>query len=159
MILALSLYTGEFGYGDTTVTCTATDSSGNSSTASFAVRIRWDYDIEVMFSKRVAKAGSTIPIDWVYKDWSVPSNIVDAGFSPQEVGLGFEKLTVGESCTGLGTGIGDDSGSSNFRYSATEMLWQYSWQTPTEFGPGLYRVTIRPPGGNVPEASACIELK
>ena len=147
--------TGSFGYGDTTVTCTATDASGNSSTATFVVRIRYQWDIEVILAKRVAKAGSTIPVDWVYKDWA--GNPVDSSSLAGTVSLGWRKLGTNEACTGLTPDDGEDSGSSNFRYSATDMLWQYSWQTPPE--KGEYRVTVRPPGGNAPAASACVSLK
>ena len=122
------------------------------------MKVRYQWDIEVILAKRVAKAGSTIPVDWVYKDWDTGLP-VDSSSLIGTISLRWEYLGSGGSCTGLATSGGEDSGESSFRYSASDMLWQYSWQTPVDPGKGEYRVTIMPPGGIVPEASACISLK
>ena len=141
-----------FNWGDTSVSCTAVDASGNAAAAkSFTVRVRYLYDVRLVLPKGATKAGSTIPLDWQYLDWTtglpVPSNTVPV--SVRYV------ATVNCSTATPGGLAGEDSGSSNFRYSSSSMTWQYSWQTPGT--KGKYLVTVVPPG-NGPNATACVTL-
>jgi uncharacterized protein YjbI with pentapeptide repeats len=144
----------DFYWGDTVVTCNATDGSGNpADSAVFTVTLRYLYDVQVFLPKGATKAGSTMPLDWQYTDWdsglAVDSSAIMVGIQWAETSDCSTPLTGGQS--------GEDSGSSDFRYSASSMLWQYSWQTPGT--KGKYLVTVIPPGIGVPEASACVSLK
>jgi len=144
----------DFVWGDTLVTCNANDGSGNlADSATFTVTLRYLYDIEVFLPKGATKAGSTMPLDWQYTDWdsrlAVDSSAFMVGIQWAETSNCLTPITGGQS--------GEDSGSSDFRYSASSMLWQYSWQTPAT--KGKFLVTVIPPGTGVPEASACVTLK
>jgi hypothetical protein len=55
------------------------------------------------------------------------------------------------------SGVGDDSGNSDFRYSSSNDTWQFSWQTPDVLG--WHKVNVSPPGGNVENAWECINLR
>jgi len=144
----------DFAWGDTLITCNASDGSGNlADSATFTITLRYLYDIQVFLPKGATKAGSTMPLDWLYMDWdsglAVDSSAIMVGIHWAETNDCSTPLTGGQS--------GEDSGSSDFRYSASGMLWQYSWQTPAE--KGKFLVTVVPPGTGVPEASACVTLK
>jgi hypothetical protein len=74
------------------------------------------------------------------------------------IAVGIQWAETSDCVTAIAGGqSGEDSGSSDFRYSASSMLWQYSWQTPAT--KGKFLVTVIPPGTGVPEASACVTLK
>jgi uncharacterized protein YjbI with pentapeptide repeats len=145
---------GDFVWGDTPVTCNASDGSGNpANSATFTVTLRYLYDIEVILPKRATKAGSTMPLDWQYKDWGSGSPVDSSA-----IAVGIQWAETSNCLTPIASGqSGEDSGSSDFRYSASSMLWQYSWQTPAT--KGKFLVTISPPGIGVPQASACVTLK
>ena len=49
-----------FDWGNTPVTCVATDASGNSSSVSFDVLVDFPYDIDLIVPKGRAEAGSTV---------------------------------------------------------------------------------------------------
>jgi hypothetical protein len=142
----------DFAWGDTIVTCNATDGSANVATQkSFTVHLRYIYDIALFLPKGATKAGSTLPIDWQYLSWTtglpVPSATVPVALHYAE--------TANCSTATPGGLSGDDSGSSDFRYSPSSKTWQYSWQTPG--AKGKYLVSVLPPGVG-PNASACVTL-
>jgi hypothetical protein len=144
----------DFYWGDTVVTCNASDGSGNlADSAIFTVTLRYLYDVQVFLPKGATKAGSTMPLDWQYTDrvsgFAVDSSAFMVGIQWAETIDCRTPLAGGQS--------GEDSGSSDFRYSASSRWWQYSWQTPGT--KGKYLVTVTPPGIGVPEASACVTLK
>ena len=147
----------EIGLHD--VTCSVTDTAGNSASTSFQINVRFFYDINLILTKKVAKAGSSIPLDWQYLDWDthlpVESENIVPGSTPT---ISWQKTT---SCSSPPSGgninDGEDSGSSYFRYSAVDMRWQYNWQTPG--AKGNYIVTVSPPGtGFGTNAADCVRL-
>ena len=149
-----------FDIGLHDVTCSVTDTYGNSASTSFKINVRFAYDIELVLDKKVAKAGSSVPLEWQYLDWDtrlpVESLNIVAGGTPT---ISWQKTT---SCSSPPTGgqsdDGEDSGSSYFRYSAVDMLWRYNWQTPGT--KGNYIVTVSPPGtGFGTNAADCVSLK
>lgn len=147
----------DFYWGETPVTCNASDGSGNvANSATFTVTHRYLYDIKIILPKGVAKVGSTIPLDWQYLDWDTGLPVDSSALN-----VGISWAATDDCETPGGTGIfGEDSGSSKFRYSSPDMLWQYSLQTKDEeLIRGDYLIIISPPGEGVPEASACITLK
>ena len=145
----------DFVWGDTVVTCNASDGSGNlADSAIFTVTLRYQYDIQVLLPKGVTKLGSTIPVDWQYLDQVSGLPIDSSAFM-----VGISWAQTSDCMTPLPGGItGEDSGSSDFRYSFSNDLWQYSLQTK-ELMKGDYLITISPPGLGIPEASACVTLK
>jgi len=151
----------EFTWGDTLVTCNATDGSGNpADSATFTVTVRYLYDIQIFLPKGVAKIGSTIPLDWQYYAWDGEQRglpVDSSTFAPR-----ITWATTNDCVNEVANGIkGEDSGSSKFRYSTSDMLWQYSLQSKDAglSEKGNYLITISPPGKGVPGASACIRLK
>jgi hypothetical protein len=151
-----------FSYGETTVECRARDNgpadeagSVNESSAQFVISAPYLYDIDVIIGKNNVKLGSTIPIDWFYSDWDNPGLRIDS--SDIAVGIRWDSTT---DCVGAnGTGpSGEDSGSSDFRYSAADAIWQYSLQTK-DLAEGQYLVSVTPPGVGVASASVCITLR
>jgi hypothetical protein len=118
------------------------------------------YEINLMPPKGRARAGSTVPLDWqyLYQGALVNSSAVD-------VRVAWAKM-ANSSCTvpDLGTpgsdgssGLGDDSGFSDFRYSVSNDTWQFSWQTPDTSG--YFKISVSPPGANIETAWACINLR
>ena len=135
----------------------ATDGSGNvADSATFAVQVRYLYDIEVIVGKTRVKLGSTIPFDWLYRDWET-GLVIDS--SQLDVGITWATTSDCENPDATGPS-GEDSGSSDFRYSAADGIWQYSLQTKDLIGGGQkYLVSIVPPGLGVEAASTCITLR
>jgi hypothetical protein len=142
------------------ITCTASDLSGNPGTASFLLTVSYLYDINLELPKGLAHAGSTIPIDFDYREWDGGA-IIDSSLIP--VRVSWAKMTD-NSCeiqdTDVpeeSTGLGEDSGNSDFRYSFSSDQWQFSWQTPPLIG--YYRLAISPPGKFVDNATECVNLR
>jgi hypothetical protein len=144
------------------ITCTASDLSGNPGTASFLLTVSYLYDINLELPKGRARAGSTIPIDFDYREWEWDGGaIIDSSLIP--VRVSWAKMTD-DSCEIQDTnvpeessGLGEDSGNSDFRYSFSSDQWQFSWQTPPLIG--YYRLAISPPGKFVDNATACVNLR
>jgi len=147
----------DFYWGDTPVTCNATDANGlgnPANTASFSVTVRYLYDIDIIVPKRALKIGSTLPIDWQYREWD-DGSIVDS--SAFDVAINWAQTDDCE--TPKPDGIrGEDSGSSDFRYSASSGTWQYSLQTKGLMATD-YLITIAPPGAGVEDAVVCVTLR
>jgi hypothetical protein len=156
-LLATDFEFSDAPYG---ITCTAEDSAGNVGTGSFELTILYSYDINLIPPKGRARAGSTVPLDWQYLDQGALVNS-----SAVDVRVAWAKMT-NSSCTvpDLGTpgssgssGLGDDSGFSDFRYSASSDTWQFSWQTPDITG--NFKISVSPSGANVETAWKCIKLR
>jgi hypothetical protein len=149
-----------FDIGLHDVTCSVTDTAGNSASTSFQINVRFTYDINLILAKKVAKTGSSIPLDWQYIDWDTHLPVESANIVPGGTPtISWQKTT---SCSSPPMGgqsdDGEDSGSSYFRYSATDMLWRYNWQTPET--KGNYIVMVSPPGtGFGTNAAECVSLK
>jgi hypothetical protein len=144
-----------FDWGDTIVNCNATDAGGLAAdSASFTVTARYLYDVNIILPKRSLQIGSTLPIDWQYLEWIDGSIVDSAGF---DVGI---KWSETQDCeTSKPDGIkGEDSGSSNFRYSDSNGTWQYSLQTK-ELIESDYLIDISPPSASIPDALVCVTLR
>ncbi len=141
--------------GTATVDCSATDAAGNSASAQFTVDVVFAWTVELDRVKGNIKAGSVVPLDFRYRNNGA---LVDS--SALAVMVTWRGPFSGNNCTGVNTGAGDgmaanDAGNSDFRYSASNSTWQYSWQTPSQ--PGSYELEIEPPGG--PDATTCVTLR
>ena len=144
-----------FDWGNTPVTCTATDAAGNSISVTFDVLVDFPYDIDLIVPKGRAQAGSTVKIDWTYLDGN---QVIDSSTFSVAV---FWSRYSGNNCTGEpGAMEGSDPGNSDFRYSAPDDSWRFNWQTPDI--PGSYIVTVSPPrtnDGSNTDSSECVTLK
>jgi uncharacterized protein YjbI with pentapeptide repeats len=160
----------EFSDEPYSITCTAKDSALNTGSASFSLTVNYLYDINLVPPKGRVRAGSSVPLDWSYSevDEFGVTRVVDS--SAVDVRVAWTKMiesppgepqcvtpdTTDPSTDGT-SGVGDDSGFSDFRYSASNDTWQFSWQTPST--PGYFKVSVSPPGANVTEAWECINLR
>ena len=144
-------------YGSSTAICTATDAGGNAASTSFSININFPYDIELILPKGRARAGSTIPFDWIYRRKEDGMPIDSAFLDPMIRWIGPFSGNDND-CSGYtdGSGNGEDSGSSDRRYSVSQMTWQFSWQTPEM--EGRFLVIVSPPGQSDPNATACVAL-
>ena len=148
----------QFGWGSTTVSCTATDSSGNVSAAkTFSVVVQFPYDVTLIVPKGKVRAGSTIPIDWYYQDRVTGARIDSSAFP---VAVLWRQYMDNNCSTSPGSVSGSDSGNSSTRYSSSSSTWQFSWQTPNITG--NFVVTVAPPGtndGSNTDSSECVVLR
>ena len=150
----------ELPWGDTVVTCNANDGFNDADSAEFTVTVRFPYDIKIVQPKRSAKAGSTIPLDWQYLDWSTGAAIDSSDFAVEVIWTKMQDSAclLRDMSSPVGTsGPGDDSGNSDFRYSDSGDSWQYSWQTPEQ--DGYHKVSITPPGPDTENAWKCVRLR
>ncbi|HSD68887.1 MAG TPA: HYR domain-containing protein, partial [Woeseiaceae bacterium] len=116
-----------FPIGETTVACTATDTSGNSASDTFKVTVTLIYGATgVTSSKASAKTGSSVPLYWAWTTNGVPQNVGDGN---QNI-----RIMAG-ACPG-GAIIAEDPGSSGFRMK-TDFSWQYNWQAVDSNGNNL----------------------
>jgi hypothetical protein len=136
-----------FSLGTTTVTCTATDSAGNSASGSFAVTVQlgiiW---VEPVEDPATGSIGPNFNFRWGYGADGVPINSSDMIDRPSGKDTAPLVMTyLGASC---GVGLSDlvdlDAGKSSLRYSQGE--WQLNWQT----GQSLVN--------NLPLNAGCYEL-
>jgi hypothetical protein len=150
----------DFTFSDMTYTiqCTATDVAGNVGTTSYELTVNYLYRVEVIADKIRVKLGSTVPLDWFYSEWDDPSSVpVDSSGIAEAVGIRWDSTTDCLAANGSGPS-GEDSGSSDFRYSAADAIWQYSLQTK-DLMKGKYLVSVTPPGVGIASASVCITLR
>jgi hypothetical protein len=156
---------GPFAVGTYTISCTASDDGPNDAGGvnttdpqTFTLNAVFPFGIELILPKGQARAGSTIPTDWIYLNES-GDPIPSGDFAPSARWIG-QYADNDNNCTGdstMETDDSEDSGSSSIRYSASSMTWQLSWQTPD--APGRYKFIVTPPGENVPQATACVRLR
>jgi hypothetical protein len=147
------------GYGTSTVSCTAMDSSGNtSSAATFDIGVSFPYEIELILPKGQARAGSTIPIDFRYY---LGNTLIDSSsLSPLIQWIGPYGSNDSSCSNGTsGTGNGQDSGSSSLRYSASTDTYQFSWQTPDISESAFFLLIVSPPGVGFDSATECVRLR
>ncbi len=147
----------ELPLGTATADCSATDTSGNTGTAQFTIDVGFAFGFQMVVPKGNIRAGSTVPLDWQYLDPETGAPVDSGTLSPSTVWFG---PFSGNNCSGTNAGTGngmdaEDAGSSNFRYSSSQFLWQYSWQTPAL--PGSYLLTVSPPG--TAASTVCIGLR
>ena len=147
-----------FPIGETTVTCTAIDTSDNSASDSFVIDVEQAFGIRLIVPKRQLKASSTNPIDWLYLDLG-SGDVIESGFLAPTVSWIGPYASNDSDCNGAtsGSGSGDDAGSSDRRYSASSRTWQFSWKTPDMDGRVL--LVITPQGAGDPAATACVRLR
>ncbi|MGB5335751.1 MAG: HYR domain-containing protein, partial [Woeseiaceae bacterium] len=117
-----------FPAGATSVSCTATDSGGNSASASFDVRVGYADGFGIDPKKLNVRGGSSNPLSWGWLDSN--GAIIDTSADTQilefqECGSTVPMFTVA-----------GDPGSSGFRIKA-DNSWEYNWQSDGENGAPL----------------------
>ncbi len=121
-----------FPPGATTVDCTATDSAGNASTASFEVRVGYAGGVGITPTKLNSKAGSSNPLTWGWLDSN--GAIIDSSDDQQLL----EIRSCGNGSTVLS--MAGDPGSSGFRVKS-DNTWEFNWQSDDGAGNPLPKGT------------------
>jgi hypothetical protein len=149
-----------FPVGTTTVNCSASDRSGNVTTGSFTVTVRFDirgFNSPVsMTSTNVTKGGSTVPLKFAIVTPSgqyVSTPSVVTGYTVTRVSAASGASVDISSATYLNTGGGCNRA---VEYSSGGHQFVISWQTPRT--PGyFYRVDVNFVGGQ--KLSATFQTK
>ena len=107
--------------GDSLVTCTATDASGNIASATYTVRVQYGIPFGISFNNGKVKAGSTVPLSFGWTDGAggrIDSSAADPVVSARQ-------------CDGGGVVLepGFFPGNSDLRYDASQREWKFNWQT------------------------------
>jgi PKD repeat protein len=136
-----------FPAGTTMVTCTATDASGNSSTAGFTVTVDVRHELVGLLDPyahpdvRQFKSGSTIPLKWKYADGT---GVIDsAAFTP--VLSAYGPVSCGVDSGAETTVALDAPGNSGLQYHAESSMWQFNWKTHRVSGTTCYYIVIEQP--------------
>ena len=135
----LYTFSGTFN-GATVIQCSASDAGGNSTNASFTINVSLVFIglhtpdgtvAEGEIGPKIHKGGSTVPLTWQYGDGS---DLIDsADFAPMVYISGpYDQCALVP--TVLDTSA-EDPGSSDTRYKASSLIWQFDWQTPKLPGP------------------------
>jgi hypothetical protein len=135
-----------FPLGKTTVTCTATDEAGNTTTRTFDVTVSvtlagFYQPVDAMPTLNTVKGGSTVPFKFeVFGASNV--ELTDAAVLNQPT---YKEIT----CSG--TTVTDEietlaTGGTVLRYDTTAGQFVYNWQTPKTPGK-CYQVTVSPKSG------------
>ncbi len=155
-VSCLSTDTAEFAIGQHDIECSVTDSAGNSASVSFSLEVNYRFGFVYVVPKGNVRAGSTVPLDWYYVDPASGDRVDSSGFDVSASWLGpFSDRNCSTQGSDFGLGDGEDSGSSDFRYTGSQQQWQFSWQTPELSGSYLF--TVAPPGSG--ESTICINLR
>lgn len=128
--------------GENTITCSVTDSGGYSASTTFTLDVIFGYDVVIKDPKGNINSGSSLPIDFFYK--SGGQRVDSSTFDVSASWVGPYEADCSTPTPDFGLGSGESTGSSDFRYSASQKTWQFNWQT--EALPGCYKFTVSPPG-------------
>ncbi len=145
--------------GTLSARCDASDEAGNTVNTGFEIVVGFPFAIELHVSKLSAKAGSSIPIEWRYRDPATGALVNSSGFNPEVSWFGpFHRND--RSCGNANdmSRIGDDAGSSDKRYDAGSKSWKFNWKTPNLRRKNILLV-ITPTGAGDPAATECVRLK
>lgn len=149
-----------FGFGVTTVTCSATDDAGNTGSNSFTVTVNgfmfagFHQPVD-MNAVNTVKNGSTIPVKWeLFGAGGI--EFTDTG----AVAAGWPKAQK-VNCASLGMTIEDAiettaTGGTSLRYDGTSGQFIYNWQTPKQAGT-CWRLDVKLVDGST--KSATFKLK
>jgi hypothetical protein len=121
-----------FPPGETTVTCTGRDASGNTASADFVVAVGYIGD-GIYPNKLSTKAGSSNPMTWAWRD--ATGSIVDTSGEMQML----EITDCGNPATVI-VAVAGDPGASGFRVKS-DLAWEFNWQSDNLSGAPLPRGT------------------
>jgi hypothetical protein len=130
---------GTFPVGISTVACTATDAAANVTAKSFTVTVnRLGYSgLDGVYANGSKSINSSVPLDFGFTGSS--GSRVDSALAQPLVKV----YSSGKTCVAgsLGTLIASYPGSSDYRYSASSLNWQFNWKT-TGRTAGCYSITV-----------------
>lgn len=140
-----------FAPGATTVSCSATDDSGNTANGTFKVTVSFGFTgfyapVDNGGVLNTIKGGQSVPMKW-----SVPNG---SGGWIGSLGI-VSGVTQTQITCGIGTGTDEieapTSGSTSLRYDTTANQFIYNWQSPKVAG-NCYKVTVKLTDGTVRSA-------
>ena len=111
--------------GETIVSCTASDFSGNTASGSFTVLVGY-VGIGIIPTKTSVKSGSSNPLMWAWGDED--GNNLDSSGDMQRLRI----VDCDEPATVLLDKAGDP-GSSSFRFKS-DLSWEFNWQSDDNDG-------------------------
>ena len=141
-----------FPAGATTVTCTATDASGNTSSSSFTVTVTFAWSgffqpIDNLPTVNSVKHGSTVPVKWTLRDGA-------GGFIGDTTTVASITQTRSTCPAGAPVDAVEQTvatGGTTLRWDATAKQYVYNWTTPST--PGVcWRLAVRLTDGTSHEA-------
>jgi VCBS repeat-containing protein len=139
--------------GTATITVTVTDGGGLTAIDTFVVSVQPSYTFKAVKNLPPPRtsAGSTIPLQWAYKDGLSFVDSADAMPVVEVVG----PCPATGPCTGapVRTFRNTDPGSSGFSYSGC--IWSFNLQTKSNGVPypkGTYQLTIKADGAGFPSS-------
>ncbi|MBJ6751389.1 HYR domain-containing protein [Geomonas anaerohicana] len=123
--------------GTTTVTCSAKDAHGNTSSAKFDVNVQYGFNglLAPYDANKAYKIKSAIPLKWQFTN-STGTVLVSAGARPA--------VTIYQVSNGVDSPDAitlDDAGASGLQYDSLTNTWQFNWKT-TGLSAGVYNVYI-----------------
>jgi len=108
--------------GDTTITCTATDASNNSSEANYVVHAQFGASFGIFYNKGKINSGSTVPLTFGWED--ADGNRLDSSNA--------DPVVTARDCATLTNVVlepGVFPGNSDLRYDSSQRSWKFNWQT------------------------------
>ena len=130
---------GSFPVGISTVACTATDAAANIVAKSFTVTVNslLYSALDGVYANGSKSINSSVPLDFGFTGSS--GSRVDSSLAQPLVKV----YSSGKTCVAgsLGTFIASYPGSSDYRYSASSLNWQFNWKT-TGRTVGCYSITV-----------------
>lgn len=130
---------GSFPKGTSTVACTATDAAGNVAAKSFTVTVNTaPYGgLDGVYASGSKSINSSVPLDFGFTGSN--GGRVDSSLAQPLVKV----YSSGKTCVAgtLGALIASFPGSSDYRYSASSLNWQFNWKT-TGLTTGCYNITV-----------------
>jgi len=130
---------GSFPVGTSTVACTATDAAANVAAKSFTVTVsgpRYS-GLDGVYANGSKSINSSVPLDFGFTG-SSGGRVASSLAQPL-----VKVYSSGKTCVAgsLGTLIASYPGSSDYRYSASSLNWQFNWKT-TGRTVGCYSITV-----------------
>ena len=119
-----------FAPGETTVNCTATDSSGNAATGSFTVLVGY-IGYGVIPTKLRVKSGSSNPLMWAWGD-ELGNNLDSSGEAQ------WLRIVDCDNPEVIVLDEAGDPGASGFRFKV-DLSWEFNWQSAYADGSSLPR--------------------
>jgi hypothetical protein len=130
------------------VNCTATDSVGNIGRASFTVTVtRTGWYLDGVYANGPKSAGSAVPLDFGFTATAGGPRVSSSNANPS-----VSVFLVGPSCKSASPPgplaqptVTYPSGSSDYRYSAASLNWQFNWKPSNsvpKLGAGCYYIRV-----------------
>ncbi|MBJ6799317.1 HYR domain-containing protein [Geomonas propionica] len=123
--------------GTSTVTCSAKDAHGNTSSAKFDVNVQYGFNglLAPYDANKSYKIKSAIPLKWQFTN-SSGTVLASVAAKPSVIIQQVNNGVVSSDVVTL-----DDAGFSGLQYDSLTNTWQFNWKT-TGYGDGLYNVYI-----------------